>query len=347
MMWRMQVIQCLLLVARVPQQIFKCRFKSPRPQFLETQRPPSQRIAVRRSVNSKQLSLVVLFFVFPQVLLQICSVVFQPHTLELVWNSEFSVATKQCTNDQVWYKSILNYAYAALMLLMLTLMIMAFSSRKLPSLFNETSVIYQTAANTVVLILLGLVVIGVTTSDGTNTSTKARNPDIQYLVWVTVLLSITLGSSMRLMIPKLKMVWRGETVVVSKLVSDHHHQQRKRYKESMMSASTTKLMQNVTGLDLDEEAQRRPASRRNSSYRSVDTNASSDYFDTLTPLTVDERGTKAMGEVPGLTLPLPFDDEGGQSDLGMGNRKSFTEIEATFGNGKSTSCECRTSLFIR
>lgn len=334
MMWRIQVLQCLNLLARIPQQVFKCRFKASHPEFLQVDRPPSQRIAVRRSVNSKQLSLVVLFFVFPQVVLQICSVILQPHSLQLIWNSELSDVTPQCSNGQIWYTNILNYAYAALMLLMLTLMVMAFSSRKLPSLFNETSVIYQTAANTLVLILVGLIVIGVTTSDGINTTTRARNPSIQYLVWVTVLLSITLGSSIRLMIPKLKMVWRGETVVVSKLVSDHHHKERKRYKESVMSASTTKLMHNVTGLDLEEDTQRRPPSRRNSSRRSVDTNASSDYFDTLTPLTVDERGAKAIAEVPGLTLPLPFDDDGRSNrELGKTNRRSFMEIEATFGNG--------------
>ncbi len=308
MVWRMQFIQCFLVVARIPQQLFKCRFKSQ----TQTQSPrashrTSKGTTIRRSVTSKQLWLVVLFFVFPQIVLQVCSLVFQPHSLELVWNADFSIATARCSNEQVWYTSILSYAYAALIILMLILMVVAFSSRELPSLFNETSVIYQTALNTVLLILLGLIVIGVTTRDETNT-TNVRNPDIEYLVWVTVLLSITLGSSMRLMIPKLKMVWRGETVVVSKLVSDHHHKLRKKHKASPIETSTTQLLHNVTGLyQGGDEARPRPSSQQNSSYRSVDTNGTSDYFDTLTPLTSDE-STKTVAVRPRLPIPPPFMD---------------------------------------
>jgi hypothetical protein len=51
---------------------------------------------------------------------------------------------------------------------------MAVSSRKLPSLFNETSVIYSTAFNIISLIILGSVIIAVTNQLGNPTMDEEK-----------------------------------------------------------------------------------------------------------------------------------------------------------------------------
>jgi hypothetical protein len=97
---------------------------------------------------------------------------------------------------------------------MVLLLFMAQTTSQLPSLFNETKVIFETALSSIVLLVLGLGVIVVTDDPETT-------PSVTYLVIVVWTLSIALNMSLRIMMPKLRMVWRNEKVIVSKLVSDH------------------------------------------------------------------------------------------------------------------------------
>jgi hypothetical protein len=72
------------------------------------------------------------------------------------------------------------------------------------------------------------------------TDDPATSPSVTYLVAVVWTLSIALNTSLRIMMPKLRMVWRNEKVVVSKLVSDHAKSVREEdLRYSTFSASVT------------------------------------------------------------------------------------------------------------
>jgi hypothetical protein len=91
---------------------------------------------------------------------------------------------------------------------------MAHTTSQLPSLFNESKVIYDSTVFSVVILILGFGVVAVT--DDPNAS-----PAVRYLVSVVLTLSVATNTSLWIMLPKLQKVWRNEKVVVSRLVSDH------------------------------------------------------------------------------------------------------------------------------
>jgi hypothetical protein len=272
---------------------------------------------LRRTVSSTRLALVVVCFAFPQVVFQACSAWLQPQHRVTDLNEDESLGRARCSNGMSPSKSILNYGIAALVVLILTLLVMAFSSRKLPSLFNETAIIYSTAFDSIYLLILGSVIIAVTNDMSTS-------QDMEYFVWIMAILSITLGSSLRVMLPKLKMVWKGETVVVSKLVSDHHRHKREKRK-AQESRKGPCDMDNVTGMDFkgSKSGGVNTASFDNGSF----SNETEGYsmMDTLSPLeprkTVGVLKKERVKEENGLASSSTFDmvDESSIVDDGMMN----------------------------
>ena len=132
--------------------------------------------------------------------------------------------------------SLSTYALCTFLLLVLVLLIMAHISRQLPSLLNESAVIYDSTLATVLLGILGGGVAAIT-------NTPTTSPDIPYLIQVILILSMTLNTTLRTMLPKLKMVWSGQTILVSQLVSDH----RQALNRSTVQSSAP--MYNVSGLE--------------------------------------------------------------------------------------------------
>lgn len=152
-------------------------------------------------------------WVLPQLVFQICRLTLGPSVYGVDWHPDGSIGRCLCRTEggfSVWG----TLGYITLCLLMLTLMVQAYHTRSLPSLFNETKDIYDATVITVAIVSLGLGIAAVT--NGPSTS-----PDVYYLIWATINLSSTLNSTLRIVGPKLRMIWRGEHVVVSSLLSDH------------------------------------------------------------------------------------------------------------------------------
>jgi hypothetical protein len=195
---------------------------------------------LRKQITSAQVATVILFFTLPQVVFQISAAVLQPPFHETQYNNDKSTGRCVCSTGEPWIRSIQTYAYAAFVLLVLALLCLACATRTLPSLFNETSVIFNSTVTTLVIVVLGSGIIAVS-NDPTTT------PAIQYLVKVMTILSITLQTSYRIMMPKLRMIWNGETVVVSKLVFDHSESvriQNEHYASKVLKESSTRSHQN-------------------------------------------------------------------------------------------------------
>jgi hypothetical protein len=156
--------------------------------------------AFKQQITISQLALVVMIFTIPQVAVQIVGLVLQPQSWEIEFNDDESVGRASCSSNVDAAHDVMTYSFLMLFLLVIFLLFMAHSSRKLPSLFNETQVIYDSTFLSLVLLLLGGAVIALTNSPSTN-------PDVQYLVSLVLVLSITINSTVRIILPKLKMVW--------------------------------------------------------------------------------------------------------------------------------------------
>ena len=132
---------------------------------------------------------------------------------EIEFNDDKSKGRTICSCGHSTGASIAFYSYIYFGVTIILLLIMAQATSRFPSLFNETHVIFGSTVTTVVIVALGAGVILVTNDPTTS-------PAVEYIVKVFVCLSITLQTSYRIMIPKLRMIWNGENVIVSKLVSD-------------------------------------------------------------------------------------------------------------------------------
>lgn len=175
----------------------------------------------KQQISQFQLAYVVAIFAFPQVIIQIMALIFQPRELYIELNDYESIGRATCSSGMSAGTNLIYYGYLTFLLLVVILLVMAHSSRKLPSLFNETGVIYDSTFLSVILLLLGGAVIALT-------DTPTASPDVEYMISIVLVLSLTLNSGMRIMLPKLKRVWKNETVIVSKLVTDHHRKARER-----------------------------------------------------------------------------------------------------------------------
>jgi hypothetical protein len=199
---------------------------------------------LRKQISSSQLAWVVSLFTLPQVIIQVLSLALQPQSLMIQFNEDQSQGRIMCDSGFDMKASLRDYGFWIFLLLVFLLLFMAQATGQLPSLFNESKVIYESALFTIVLLVLGMGIIIVVDDPG-------ASPAVGYLVVVAWTLSIALNTSLRIMLPKLRMVWRNEKVVVSKLVSDHSkhvRQEDERYIDSQSNPSS----RNVSGLKLQD-----------------------------------------------------------------------------------------------
>jgi hypothetical protein len=197
---------------------------------------PSRRVSLRKEISNSKVVGIVAMCTLPQIVLQVLGLVLQPAVKSIEYNEDESVGRCVCDDGVKIQKSIQFYSLCVLGILVLVLLIMAHIARQLPSLLNESRVIYDSTLSSVLLMILGIGVIAVTNSPTTS-------PNVSYMVYVILVLSSTLNSSLRIMLPKLKMAWNGQVILVSKLVSDH----RQRLDSSCLTGKDS-LMHNVTGI---------------------------------------------------------------------------------------------------
>uniref|UniRef100_A0A7S3DMP9 G-protein coupled receptors family 3 profile domain-containing protein n=1 Tax=Entomoneis paludosa TaxID=265537 RepID=A0A7S3DMP9_9STRA len=189
----------------------------------QQQQPPTGNPRkVRTQVTEWQLTSLVALLVAPQLILQVLAVTLQPLHQSISFNDEESVGRVVCeprNDDLAIGQRIATYGYIVFGLLVLGLLLMAFQSRQLPSLFDESSKIFDSTLTTVTILVMGTAILIVT-------ATPETSPSVNYLVSIFVILSVTVNTSLRILWNQLGMIWRGETVIVSQLVLDHSKEQR-------------------------------------------------------------------------------------------------------------------------
>jgi cadmium resistance protein CadD (predicted permease) len=251
---------------------------------------------LRKQISPLKLGLVVSLFTLPQVIIQVLSLVLQPQSLMIQFNDDRSQGRVMCDSGVDMKANLRDYGFWVFLLLVVLLLFMAQATSQLPSLFNESKVIYESALFTIVLLLLGVGVIVVT--DDPNTS-----PAVGYLVCVVWTLSIALSTSLRIMLPKLRMVWRNEKVVISTLVSDHAKSVR-REDERYINSRSSRASCVVSGLTQQE---RMPSRYNISTGNSTVHSTSQEVADEMTS------DTDVDYEHSNTTTPDDHDDEAAEN----------------------------------
>ena len=155
--------------------------------------------SLRTTVSDQQVLTVVLIFTLPQLVLQICAQVFQPRGVQTRYNEDESVGAVYCSANGVGIRNATNWCLFLVLGLNVLLLVVAQASRKLPSLFNEVDSIVAMLAINVIVVVIGYAIVRVADSPTTS-------PSVRFIAWTTVILSISLNSSLRLLWPKLQMV---------------------------------------------------------------------------------------------------------------------------------------------
>ncbi|KAL3914385.1 MAG: hypothetical protein SGILL_006122 [Bacillariaceae sp.] len=234
-LWRINAVISPLLRNRLQRASSKRGFQS---FFLSC--CSSQRNNFRREINNSKVSIIAAACTLPQVLLQIVGLVLQPSTKTVEYNDDESIGRCVCDDGVEAKHSIHMYSMILLFLLILILLAMAHTARQLPSLLNESSVIFDVAGTSALVSIIGVGVIAITNEDPT------IDPTVSYLVQIVMVLSITLNASIRIVMGKLKMAWSGQEVLVSQLVADH----KQNLVRSTIASNRQSVFHNVTGLDM-------------------------------------------------------------------------------------------------
>ena len=238
---------------------------------------------LRTQVAPCQLAALVGLVTLPQVVIQALSIGLQPSFVTIDLNEDQSTGRVICEDGEAVGSSLQYYGIWTFLLLVVMLLCMAQSTSRLPSLFNETRVIYESAVFTLVLLSLGSGVL-IVTNDPTTT------PAITYLVCVAWSLSIALNTSLRIMMPKLQMVWRNEKIVVSTLISDHARSLRKEGPERKISGLSP-----PTGLS---SMSSQPSSGVDTTY-SANSQVHAEDDEEVTPAATEaQHGSSTEGEPP-------------------------------------------------
>ena len=180
---------------------------------------------LRSMVTNMQLAKVVVFFTIPQILIQILSVTLQPCKLTTVYNNDLSVGHVECSTQSVNAASLSMWGWYLLLLFFVLILFLAYESRTLPSLFNETQEIYNSILISIIVMAVGLATIRL--SDSPTTS-----PDVAYLLKVLIVLTMTLNVSLRTMVPKIQLAKSGKAILINKLVTDHRLSSRSSFESS-------------------------------------------------------------------------------------------------------------------
>ena len=169
---------------------------------------------VRCKVTDLQLSIIVLVFTLPQIVLQILNLVLQPSRMVVEYNVDESIGKATCDAPSRSATSFDMWGWYILILLFVLILFLAYQCRSLPSLFNESNEIYNSILISILAIAIGLATVRL--SDSPTTS-----PDVAYFIRVLIVLVMTLNAALRKMLPKLVLARSGKPVLINKLVTDH------------------------------------------------------------------------------------------------------------------------------
>jgi len=201
---------------------------------------------LRKNFPAKWLIPLIVAVTFPQVLVQIIVSVFFPRELEVGLNSDETAGRYECGYNQIHLLDL--PGPLILFVTMLITLLEAYKARELPALFSETSCVSAALMTIVGVTLLAVVVVA-------STHIEMGSPDLQYLMQVLIVVNFALNLSVRVLVPKFRLIWNGEKIVVSQVMADHVKQRKSQISNRSHVEVPSRIGSTASGADADTDDQ--------------------------------------------------------------------------------------------
>jgi hypothetical protein len=214
--------------------IAKCHTFLPwcRKEKKQTRQRQRRRNSLRSTVTSMELLRLIIFLISPQLIVQTVGLILYQRTLVIDLADGGENGRLICDTSSRW-PTYVGFIIVGCLFLMAVLA--AWVARDLPSALNEKSGIFNSSAFNSVLAFLILALVFITDSPTTS-------PNVTSFLWIAMLLGIVLSTTVMIVLPKIRRVWSGETVVISNLLSPHSNVMTRR--SSMDAIRRSSLISN-------------------------------------------------------------------------------------------------------
>jgi len=198
---------------------------------------------LKKNFSVIQLWISIVAVTMPQVIVQIIGLVLFSPDLWIDLNSSQSIGRYECGTASDQYFTFVGAAVA--FCAMFACMWQGRISSKLPSLFNEASSVIAGLITTLFVSTFSFAVIIVSND-------PESPPDVPFLMHVIIFLNFNLNMMVRLILPKLRLIWSGEKIIVSKIMSEHRkkkHDKVKRQEEDsvLLDMANRKMTTSING----------------------------------------------------------------------------------------------------
>lgn len=175
--------------------------------------PSPKKSTLREKITEWDLSRLIFVLSLPQLMLQMLAPIISPGEIGVVLSDDERVGKVVCVHRSRWieFSSVI---FLGFMFLVSTYV--AWLTRDLPSLFNEKDKIFSAASVNAFIAFIVLSLIFITDDDTTS-------PNVTAFLSIILFMGITFTTIWQIVMPKIIRVWRGETVVVSDLMSGRRY----------------------------------------------------------------------------------------------------------------------------
>eukprot|EP00980_Cylindrotheca_fusiformis_P027403 scaffold20339_cov128-Cylindrotheca_fusiformis.AAC.3 len=221
-MWRVRaVISPLLLLTLEKKEDWTSKIVHWVNQFTAcSSRQSRHQKKIRRKITDSQLARVILLLIMPQVIIQIAMLCLDNRmVVDEIARDGFVDEIFRC--EYGLFHSILpDIAVSFIGIEFLMLLVLTYRSKDLPSLFNETTLVWAILRATFVLLIFGVSLVAATI-DHYNTA------NIRFIVPALILGFNMCQVCWMITWSKLKVAWNGQTILVTKLIADHNFKKTK------------------------------------------------------------------------------------------------------------------------
>lgn len=170
---------------------------------------PRRSTGFRSKVTAAETTRLILWVSLPQILLQVAGVIVYDRGVETSFDQMMTEGSNLCSEGGSWIRRLgivlCATAYA-------TSVLLAWVSRDLPSAFNETDGIFQSATINTIVGMMAISLDQIATMSRTS-------PNIVSFLWIATSLIVTSTSLGFIVMPKVMRVLSGEEIIISNLLN--------------------------------------------------------------------------------------------------------------------------------
>eukprot|EP00980_Cylindrotheca_fusiformis_P013927 scaffold3618_cov129-Cylindrotheca_fusiformis.AAC.27 len=178
---------------------------------------------IRRTVRPRQVVLIIVAWTSPQIILQIVRLATAPFELRIQYLSDYSVGRPTCsaenfmTGGEASPQNVMTLAsFLWLGVQGLTVLGMAYVSRGLPSILNESRALYSTT-------VVSFVATAVIFTAVALTATPDSSPGLRFILLVCLIVILVMVPTVKIVGPKLVLARSGMRVLIHNMISEHNH----------------------------------------------------------------------------------------------------------------------------